>query len=108
MRILSVSNCPALEHLGSGYVIANFVKGLRALGHEVDLLEPDDYEVCQWLRPRGMSYRQSIGILRAVNRALRRKVYDLVEFWGAEAWLATRWVVCRQKDRPMVVQHTNG
>ena len=46
MRILTISNCPAFEYLGSGYVIANFAKGLRALGHEVDLLQPDDYEVC--------------------------------------------------------------
>ena len=108
MRILSVSNCPALEHLGSGYVIANFVKGLRALGHEVDLLQPDDYEVCQWLRPKGIGHRQSMGMLQAVSRSLRLKDYDLVEFWGAEAWLATRWLVRRQKHRPMVVQHTNG
>jgi glycosyltransferase involved in cell wall biosynthesis len=108
MRILSVSNCPALEHLGSGYVIANFAKGLRALGHEVDLVQPDEYEVCRWLRPRAISYRQAVGMLRAVKRALRLKHYDLVEFWGGEAWLATHWLIRSRSDRPMVVQHTNG
>src|SRR5262249_52279465 len=46
--------------------------------------------------------------LRAVNRALRNKAYDLIEFWGAEAWLATRWLVSSKADRPMIVQHTNG
>jgi glycosyltransferase involved in cell wall biosynthesis len=109
MRILSVSNCPALEHLGSGYVIANFARGLRARGHEVDLLEPDDYELCRFLRPRAMSYRQALGMLFATERALRRKTYDLIEFWGAEAWLATRWLARRPPaQRPLIVQHTNG
>src|SRR5216684_4436829 len=108
MRILTVSNCPALEHLGSGYVIANFAKGLRALGHEVDLLQPDDYEVCQSLRPRANSYRQAVRMLLAVKRALRVREYDLVEFWGGEAWPATRWLVGSKTGRPMVVQHTNG
>jgi glycosyltransferase involved in cell wall biosynthesis len=108
MRILTVSNCPALEHLGSGYVIANFARGLRALGHCVDLLQPDDYEVCQSLRPRANSYRQAVGMLLAVKRALRMQSYDMVEFWGGEAWPATRWLVGSESGRPMVVQHTNG
>jgi len=108
MRILTVCNCPAFEHLGSGYVIANFVKGLRSLGHEVDLLEPDDYEVCRFMRPRANSYRQALGMLLAVKRAVKRKQYDLVELWGGEAWAATRWLVHHRTDRPLVVQHTNG
>lgn len=108
MRILSLSNCPALEHLGSGYIIANFVNGLRTLGHEVDLLQPDEYEIFQSMRPRANSYRQALGMLPAVKRALQVKNYDLVEFWGSEAWLATRWLIRRTANRPIAVQHTNG
>ena len=108
MRILTVSNCPALEYLGSGYVIANFAKGLCKLGHEVDLLQPDDYEVCQSLRPRANSYRQAVGMFLSVKRALRRQRYAIVEFWGGEAWPATRWLAKSEWHRPMIVQHTNG
>lgn len=108
MRILTVSNCPALEHLGSGYIIANFVSGMRALGHAVDLLQPDDYEICRWMRPRANSYRQALGMYRATKRACRRFSYDVVEFWGGEAWLATRWLARQGLKRPLVVQHTNG
>lgn len=108
MRILSVANCPAREHLGSGYVISGCVRGLRALGHEVDLLEPDDFEVLKWMRPRAMGYRQAAGMLFASRRRLRAKAYDVVEFWGGEAWLAMRQLVGRGGSRPLVVQHTNG
>jgi glycosyltransferase involved in cell wall biosynthesis len=107
MRILSIANCPALEHLGSGYVIANFVNGLRASGHQVELLQPDDYEIFQRLRPKAMSYRQALGMLIKLKRKLKRNRYDIVEFWGGEAWAATEWLES-QKNRPMIVQHTNG
>jgi glycosyltransferase involved in cell wall biosynthesis len=108
MRILAVSNCPALEHLGSGYIITNYVNGLRALGHEIDLLQPDDYEICQMMRPRANSYRQAMGMLASVTRSLRFKRYDLVEFWGGEAWLVALWLTRLPGNRPLVVQHTNG
>lgn len=108
MRILTVSNCPLQAHLGSGYVIKNFVEGLRALGHEVDVLEPADYEVLQFLRPRFSTHRQAVGMMAATRRQLRVKTYDMVEFWGGEAWLATRWLRSQGSRRPVIVQHTNG
>jgi glycosyltransferase involved in cell wall biosynthesis len=108
MRILAVTNCPALERYGSGYVIWNFVNGMRGLGHDVHLLEPDSYEILQSLRPRANSYRQAVGMFIAARRELRVRHYDLVEFWGAQAWLATLWVARRKAGRPLIVQHTNG
>jgi glycosyltransferase involved in cell wall biosynthesis len=108
MNILTISNCLPLDYLGSGYVISNFVKGMRALGHKVDLIQPDNYEICQFVRPRANSYRQSIGMLFALKRALKKKEYDLIEFWGGEAWLSIQWLVKRKGTRPLVVQHTNG
>jgi glycosyltransferase involved in cell wall biosynthesis len=108
MRILSVANCPAREHLGSGYAIAGYVNGLRALGHHVDLLEPDDFEVWRWMRPRANGYRHAAGMLLASRKHLRAGTYDLVEFWGGEAWLAIRRLVAAGGRRPLIVQHTNG
>jgi len=108
MRILSICNCAAQAHLGGGYVIRNFVEGMRGLGHEVDLVEPADYEVLQFMRPRFFTHRQAVGMLVAARQRLREKSYDLVEFWGGEAWLATRWLRGRGRSRPVIVQHTNG
>lgn len=108
MRVLSLTNCPALEHLGSGYVISGFVRGLRALGHDVDLLEPDDFEVFKWMRPRAYTYRQAVGMHLAVRARVREASYDVVEFWGGEAHFAIRRLVSHKGPRPLVVQHTNG
>ena len=108
MRILTITNCPALEHLGSGYIIARFVAGMRSLGHQVELLEPEHYEVLPRLRPRANSYRQALGMFLALWRALRSDSYDLVEFWGGESWLAIEWLTRQRGGRPLVVQHTNG
>lgn len=108
MRILSICNCPAQPHLGGGYVIRNFVEGLRTLGHEVDLLEPEDYELFQFMRPRAFTHRQTLGMFQAVRQRLRSHRYDLIELWGGEAWLATRWLRSLGGKRPVVVQHTNG
>jgi glycosyltransferase involved in cell wall biosynthesis len=89
-------------------VIAGCVNGLRALGHRVDLLEPDDFDVWRWMRPRANSYRQAAGMLLASRRELRARDYDVVEFWGGEAWLAIRRLRARRAARPLIVQHTNG
>jgi glycosyltransferase involved in cell wall biosynthesis len=108
VRILAISNCLPLEHLGSGYVISNFIKGMRALGHKVNLIHPDNYEICRFIRPRANSYRQSIGMFLALRRELKTRNYDLIEFWGGEAWLSIHWLVKRNGVRPLIVQHTNG
>jgi glycosyltransferase involved in cell wall biosynthesis len=69
---------------------------------------PDDYEVLQPLRPRANSYRQALGMKLSCSRKLRAREYDVVEFYGGEAWLATRWLAKRRKRRFLLVQHTNG
>lgn len=107
MKILIVSNCPPLNHLGSGYVINHFVIGLKKLGYEVDFFDNRDYTICRWLNDRALIYRQSIGMLLLVKRILRRQTYDLIEFWGADAGLAMEF--CK-KNHPhtILVHHTNG
>src|SRR5947208_12201652 len=90
MRVLTASNCPANPALGSGQVICGYTEGLRNCGHMVDLFAPDDYEVFQFFRPRANSYRQALGMWLICSRKLRGQRYDVIEFYGGEAWLATR------------------
>jgi glycosyltransferase involved in cell wall biosynthesis len=106
MHILTLTNCPLDPTLGSGRTVSRYTQGLRDLGHVVDVLEPTDYE---W-RPvikRAKQLRQGLGAAAAVSRLLTRHQYDLLEFYGAEFWLAVAGFSGRPR-RPFVVAHTNG
>lgn len=105
MRILSLSNCPLDESLGSGYVALRYARGLRERGHHVDLLGPDGYEPLRRLR-RGISYRQALGMAAATLRRAGR--YDVVEIWGGEAWLAFGLLARRARRPFLLVAHSNG
>jgi glycosyltransferase involved in cell wall biosynthesis len=105
VRILSLSNCPLDESLGSGYVALRYAQGLRARGHHVDLLGPADYEPLRRLR-RGISYRQAIGMAAATFR--HAGSYDVIEAWGGEAWLAFGLLARRPRRRFLLVSHSNG
>jgi glycosyltransferase involved in cell wall biosynthesis len=105
VRVLSLSNCPLDESLGSGYVALRYARGLRERGHEVDLLGPEDYEPLRRLR-RGISYRQALGMAAAGLR--RAGGYDVVEAWGGEAWLAFGLLARRPRRRFLLVAHSNG
>jgi glycosyltransferase involved in cell wall biosynthesis len=106
MRLLSLSNCPLDDSLGSGKAVLRYAEGLRMLGHEVDLLAPNDFELLPALN-RARPYRQAAGIWRMIHTRLRIQEYDLVEMYGAEFWpipgYASQWNV-----RPLLVAHTNG
>lgn len=106
MRILTLSSCPLDPLLGSGKTRLRWSQGLRALGHEVDVLEPGDFE---WWhgRKRGVRFRQALGAPAAVRRRLREQAYDLVEFFGGEFGIATR-LLARKRQRPFIVAHTDG
>lgn len=108
LRILSVTNCPPVARDGSGQITLGYVQGLRAAGHVVDLMGPDDYEVFQFLRPRANSHRQALGMWRSVSQRLRSTDYDVVEFYGGEAWLAISRLAKQPGRRFLLVQHTNG
>lgn len=97
-----------MESQGSGYVIVNYCRGLHSLGHEVDVFAPDDYELWQQWRGRANSYRQALGMLPFTLRQVSKKTYDILEFYGGEAWL-TIWVL-RQlfPKRWLLVAHSNG
>ncbi|MDX2097121.1 MAG: glycosyltransferase family 4 protein [Leptolyngbyaceae cyanobacterium bins.59] len=108
MKILVLSNCPLAESQGSGYVILNFCRGLRDRGHTVDLFGPETYELWPSLRGRANSYRQALGMVRFVLKQLSRNAYDLIEFYGGEAWLIAS-ILARWSNRSFcLVSHSNG
>lgn len=108
MKILTISNCPLIDTQGSGYVINNYCQRLRARGHAVDLLGPDAYEPCRFLKGKAKSYRQAVGMLWIALRNIRQKKYDVIEFYGGQSWLAASVVSKREKRDYIVVSHSNG
>lgn len=105
-RILVASNCPLDPRLGSGYVIDGYASRLRALGHEVTLLDPRDYEWLPGLRS-AKRLRTLCGYSAAVLREVGRRDYDIVELWGGLSW----WVagrLARRSRRPVIVARSNG
>ncbi|MBP0016507.1 MAG: glycosyltransferase family 4 protein [Cyanobacteria bacterium SBLK] len=108
MKILSISNCPLVESQGSGYVAVNFCRGLRQRGHEVDSFEPDDYEPLQFIRGRANNYRIALGMLFFVLQQVRKKDYDLIEFYGGDSWLVVLVLAYFWKNRYILVSHSNG
>ncbi len=108
MKILSLSNCPLVEQQGSGYVILNFCRGLRERGHQVDLFGPDAYTPLKFMQGRAKNYRQALGMLLFLVCQIRKQKYDIIEFYGGDAWLATtllNWVPNRDF---LLVSHSNG
>jgi len=106
MRILTLSNTPLDESLGSGYVVLRYARGLRERGHEVDVLGPTDYEPFHRLR-HAIRYRQTIGMATASLRCLGGG-YDVVEFYGGEGWLAISALASLPGRRFLLVSHSNG
>lgn len=107
MKILTLSNCPLVESQGSGYVVLNFVRGLRDRGHEVDAFGPEDFEFMPWLR-RGKNLRLAAGMLWLAFCRLLRQNYDVVEFYGGQAWLAAALLRFVPNRRFLMVNHSNG
>ncbi|HEY6320412.1 MAG TPA: hypothetical protein VJA16_02510, partial [Thermoanaerobaculia bacterium] len=107
MRVLTLSNCPLDESLGSGYVVVRYAEGLRARGHRVEALGPTDYEPLPRLR-RAIRYRQTIGMAAASLGRLARAEYDVLEYYGGEAWLAVSALARLPGRRFLLVCHSNG
>jgi Glycosyltransferase len=106
MKILSFSTCPLDPMLGSGKTRLRWSTGLRDLGHEVDMIEPRDYETWHGMR-RALRFRQAWGACAFVKERLRAKDYDLIEFFGGEFGLIT-WQLSKWSQRPLIVAHTDG
>jgi glycosyltransferase involved in cell wall biosynthesis len=107
MNILTLSNCPLDEALGSGYVVLRYARGLRARGHRVDLRGPADYQPLHRWR-RAISYQQAVGMAAESLRRLARAEYDVIEYYGGEAWLAVSALARVPGRRCLLVCHSNG
>ncbi|MBD2578965.1 glycosyltransferase family 4 protein [Oscillatoria sp. FACHB-1406] len=106
MKILSITNCPLDESLGSGKTVIRWSEGLRKLGHEVDVLEPKDYQIFPQQR-RALKFRSALGAWQFIKKNVSLEQYDLMECYGDEFWLLLRQL-SQQKKRPFLVAHTNG
>lgn len=106
MKILSLSNC-ALDHdLGSGRTRLAWAEGLRRLGHEVASIDSVELMGGSEGEAKGRRVRIARGAWRWLQRCEVDR-YDLIEFFGAEFWLAT-WRLSRREKRPLLVAHTDG
>jgi glycosyltransferase involved in cell wall biosynthesis len=107
MQVLSFTNCPLDPNLGSGKTVLSYTQGLRALGHTVDVANPQDYELWMQLGGRVKKFRQAWGAWNVAQQKLQTHPYDLLEFYGDEFWLITQQLA-KQPNRPLLVAHTNG
>lgn len=107
MRLLTFSNVPLETHLGSGYVITEFARGLNARGHAVRLVGPEACIV--WPRLGvGRSWRLALGMRHRVDEMIRSERPDIVEFWGGEACLAVRHLADNTRRGFKIVARSNG
>ncbi len=107
MRILTVANTPLVKSSGSGYVILNYAARLRQRGHHVNLRGPSDFELLHG-HTQGIRYRQALGMAVRIPRWLAGGNYDVLETFGAEAWL-NNWLLRQRPGRRfLMVAHSNG
>ena len=88
-------------------MITNFARGLAMRGHRVKILEPKD---CILMPGAGKarSLRLAIGMWRRSHEVVKQFRPDIVEFYGAEAWLATDRLSLQPNRRFKLVAHSNG
>jgi len=106
MRILIFTNCPLNPRLGSGRTVIRWSEGLRTLGHEVRVIEPDAVIVAPG-QQRAWRWRMALGAWWKGLKSVKEFQPDIIEFYGAEfGWLAQR-LRARAKG-PLLVAHLNG
>lgn len=106
MNILSFTNCTLDSRLGSGKTVLNYSKGLRELGHDLEVYEPNDFRLWPKMRWANKA-RTGLGAWFLLRKKLRAKRIDLLECYGDEFAFSIA-SAARQKERPFIVAHTNG
>lgn len=107
MRILTISNCEANETQGSGYVVANFCRGMAGRGHLVMHCGPGEVMMFPALS-KARSLRLAFGMWLTARRQIAEMQPDIVEFYGGEAWLATDRLARNPRRCYKIVAHSNG
>lgn len=107
VKILSISTIPLLPHLGSGKTRIAWTSGLRALGHDVLVIEPNEIDFLPFLS-KAKYYRQGVGIFLKVKKLLKSDSFDIIELYGDQYWILLIWLKLFRKNRPLLVAHTDG
>lgn len=109
MKILVLSNCPIVEHQGSGFTIISTARSLTELGHEVHTISPDEFSCFRFFGERAKIYRLSIGMGWWVLRHARRiHQYGLIILYGAESFFALFLLRSVLRTKAPIVLHSNG
>lgn len=107
MNILILANCPDYEYTGSGYVIYHSTKELRKYAN-VTYYDIRHYSILKFLKNRASIYRGFLGkALFIVKLFIKRKKYDIIEFWGGDSGLAML-LVKYLMPKTLIVHRTNG
>lgn len=109
MEVLILSNCPIVEHEGSGYNIINTAKSLEDLGHKVEIVPPLSFFCMPFLKGRGHIYHLAVGMARWIilnNKRLLK--YQLIILYGGESFLALFLLKSVVNSKARVILHSNG
>lgn len=107
MRIVAFSNCPLDPVLGSGRTRLAWSGGLRALGHEIRIVDTRELLPGADDHPVGLRFRIGWNGWRWLENYNLQDI-DLIEFYGAEFWPATWRLAARRGRRPFLAAHTDG
>jgi glycosyltransferase involved in cell wall biosynthesis len=106
VRILTLSNSPLNKTSGSGKSVLKFSEALRENGAEVFAFGPESFEFARSFK-RLTKFRQAWGAWQFARKFLKAQSVDVVELYGDEFYLVTRWLN-KQAKKPLIVAHTNG
>jgi glycosyltransferase involved in cell wall biosynthesis len=107
LKIIALSNCPLDPLLGSGRTRLAWSAGLRALGHEVRVVDTTELLAHAGEDPVGWRFRIGWSGWRWLETHALDNV-DLIEFYGSEFWLPTWRLAARSRRRPFLAAHTDG
>ncbi len=104
---MALSNCPLDPALGSGRTRLAWSAGLRASGHDVQVVDTKELLPTADENPPARRLRLGWNGWRWLQTHDLRDV-DLIEFYGAEFWPATLGLAWRPGRRPFLAAHTDG
>ncbi len=107
LKIVAFSNCLLDPVFGSGRTRLAWSSGLRALGHEVRVVDTQELLPGGEEDPRDRRWRLGWNGWRWLQTHDLSQI-DLIEFYGAEFWPATWRLAAKRGLRPFLSAHTDG